>query len=278
MKLGEIQTLIISQKVDFGVYLKESADAAEKVLLPRKQVPEGAGIGDAVEVFLYRDSDDRLIATTTVPKITLGKIALLTVADTGKIGAFLDWGLEKDLLLPFREQTGTVKKGEAYPVCLYIDKSDRLCATMKLYHHFTETSSYAKDDIVTGHVYEVSKNFGVYVAVDDRYNGMIAPKEDLKDLKPGDFVEARVERVKPDGKLDLTLRRKAYEQMDEDAEHILELMELCGGKLSFTDKASPEKIMQETGLSKNAFKRAVGRLYKERKILITETEIVRNNQ
>jgi len=275
MELGKTQELVVIKKVDFGVYLADEIGSEEKVLLPAKQVPAQTQIGDRLCVFLYKDSSDRLIATTNTPKLTLGEIATLEVVDTGKIGAFLDWGLEKDLLLPFKEQTAKVKVGDKFPVCLYVDKSSRLCATMHLYHHFTEISEYRKDDIVSGRIYEISKNFGVYVAVDDKYNGMISPKEDLSGLKVGDLIEARVEKVKPDGKLDLTLRKKAYEQMDEDAEHLLELMDLCGGALPFTDKADPKLIMQETGLSKNAFKRAVGRLYKERKVKLTETSIQR---
>lgn len=275
MKLGMTQELIVAKQVDFGVYLVEEEGSDNRVLLPKKQVPAGTRIGDRISVFLYKDSSDRLIATTNRPKLELGQIALLKVVETGKIGAFMDWGLEKDLLLPFKEQTAKVKTGGEYPVCLYIDKSERLCATMHLYHHFTESPEYRKDDIVSGHVYEISKNFGVYVAVDDKYNGLIAPKEDLSSLKVGDLIEARVEKVKPDGKLDLTLRKKAYEQMDEDAERLMELIEMCGGALPFTDKADPQLIMEETGLSKNAFKRAVGRLYKERKIVITDTQIMR---
>lgn len=276
IELGKKQTLIVDKVVDFGVYLSADAGEEEHVLLPGKQVPEGIRKGDHIEVFIYKDSSDRLIATTHEPKLTLGELALLKVVDVGKIGAFLDWGLEKDLLLPFKEQTKKVKPGEEYLVCLYIDKSSRLCATMKLYHHLHGMSDYQKDDMVQGHVYEVSRNFGAYVAVDDHFSGMISPREDISKLQPGDAIEARVERVKPDGKLDLTLRGKAYEQMDDDAQKIMTLLEIYDGELPFNDKADPTLIMEETGLSKNAFKRAIGRLYKLRKVNITETSIRRN--
>ena len=140
IKLGEIQTLQILKKVDFGVYLWDGEDKEERVLLPKKQLPEQAQVGDTVEVFIYRDSKDRLIATTGRPGVTLHRVARLRVAQVGKIGAFLDWGLEKDLLLPFREQTAKVRKGDEVLAALYVDKSGRLCATMKVYEKLREES------------------------------------------------------------------------------------------------------------------------------------------
>ena len=165
MRLGEKQVLTVVKKVDFGVYLGSDE---ERVLLPKKQVPEGIEPGDPVEVFLYKDSSDRMIETTSEPKVTLGSLAVLEVVDVGRIGAFLDWGLEKDLLLPFREQTVKVEKGDRCLVSLYIDKSGRLCATMKVYPLLRTDSPYKKDDMVTGTVYEINREYGVFVAVDDR--------------------------------------------------------------------------------------------------------------
>ena len=162
MKLGEKQVLTVVKIVDFGVYL---GNDEERVLLPKKQVPEGIEPGDPVEVFLYRDSSDRLIATTNEPKLTMGHLAVLEVADTGKMGAFLDWGLEKDLFLPFKEQTAKVQKGDKCLVALYVYKSGRLCATMKVYHMLRTDSPYQKDDQVKGIVYDRSDEFGVFVAV-----------------------------------------------------------------------------------------------------------------
>lgn len=268
--LGKKVSLKIVKQVDFGVYLGNSQ---EKVLLPKKQVPKGAENGDTVEVFLYKDSSDRLIATTNEPKITLGEIKALKVADTGKIGAFLDWGLEKDLLLPFREQTAKVRKGDKVLVSLYIDKSDRLCATMKIYGMLRQDSPYQKDDQVEGIIYDTSDNFGVFVAVDDCYSALIPKREAFGTLKVGDRIHARVVRVKDDGKLDLAVREKAFLQMDADAGMIWERLKENGGILPFTDKAEPERIQTEFGLSKNAFKRAVGRLMKEGKIEIHDKSI-----
>ena len=269
--LGKRVTLMVVKKVEFGVYLGTDDD---KVLLPGKQVPEGIEIGDPIEVFIYKDSQDRLIATTAEPKITLGEVKALTVADTGRIGAFLDWGLEKDLLLPFREQTAKLKKGEECLVGLYVDKSGRLCATMKVYEMLRKDSPYKKDDKVQGIIYEHSDNFGWFVAVDDQYCALIPKREAYGGhLQVGDKVHARVIKVREDGKLDLIVREKAFIQMDADAELIVKRMEEHGGKLPFTDKADPEKIKNELGLSKNAFKRAVGRLLKENKVIITEKSI-----
>ncbi len=268
--LGKKVRLMIVKQVDFGVYLGNSQ---EKVLLPKKQVPRGLEAGDPVEVFLYKDSSDRLIATTGEPKITLGELKVLKVADTGKIGAFLDWGLPKDLLLPFREQTGKVKKGDEILVSLYVDKSDRLCATMKVYEKLRQDPPYQKDDRVEGIIYDSSDNFGMFVAVDDCYSALIPKREVFGDMRVGDRIQARVVRVKEDGKMDLAVREKAFMQMDADAEMVLKKIQENGGRLPFTDKAEPERIKKEFGLSKNAFKRAVGRLLKEGKIEIGEKSI-----
>lgn len=272
--LGTKKTLMVVKEVEFGVYLGNSQ---EKVLLPKKQVPEGVEVGDSIEVFLYKDSSDRLIATTNEPKIMLGELAVLTVVATGGIGAFLDWGLEKDLLLPFREQTAALKKGDQILVALYIDKSQRLCATMKVYERLRTDSPYQVDDQVEGIIYELSDNFGVFVAVDNMYSALIPKREAFGTLRVGDRVKARVVKVKEDGKLDLSVREKAFLQMDVDADLIMKRMEAYGGSLPFTDKADPELIKKEFGLSKNAFKRAIGRLLKEGKIEIREKSIeIRN--
>lgn len=268
--LGMKRKLMAVKKVDFGMYLGNSE---ERVLLPKKQVPAGLELGDPVEVFLYKDSMDRLIATTQEPRITLGELAVLRVADTGRIGAFLDWGLEKDLLLPFKEQTAKIKKGDEVLAALYIDKSGRLCATMKVYDMLRTDAPYQKDDRVEGIVYDTSDNYGIFVAVDQKYSALIPKREAFGDLRVGTRVSGRVIRVREDGKLDLSVREKAHIQMDADAEMIWKRMQECGGILPFTDKADAGRIYQEFGLSKNAFKRAVGRLLKSGKIEIKEKTI-----
>lgn len=268
--LGRKVTLMVVKKVDFGVYLGTEED---RILLPKKQVPEGIEIGDPVTVFVYKDSKDRLIATTNEPLLTLGEVKALKVKDNGKIGAFLDWGLEKDLLLPFKEQTAKVKRGDECLVSLYVDKSGRLCATMKVYEKLRKDSPYQKDDKVQGIIYEKSDNFGLFVAVDDIYCALIPKRESYGNMKVGDRVDARVTAVKADGKLDLSVREKAFIQMDVDAAMLLEKMNRQGGRLAFTEKADADFIKSETGLSKNAFKRAIGRLLKAGKIEIKENSI-----
>lgn len=272
-KLGEFQKLKMVKKTDFGIYLGVDGDRDNKILLPKAQVPDGIRVGDEIEVFIYRDSKDRLIATTNTPYISLGKIKKLKVLQMGKIGAFLDWGLEKDLLLPFREQTYKPSEGEEVLVSLYIDKSSRLCATMKVYHYLSTNSPYKAGDDVEGLVYEISKNFGAFVAVDDMYSGLIAVKEYAGGLNAGDRIKARIISVKDDGKLDLSIREKAYLQIEEDVKVVLKVLEEFSGVLPFSDKASSDTIRREMQMSKAAFKRAVGHLYKERKIEIKENSI-----
>lgn len=271
IEIGKNQCLNVVKKTDFGVYL---GTQEERILLPKKQVPADLEIGDAIEVFVYRDSEDRLIATTHKPLITLGTVAKLKVKETTKIGAFLDWGLEKDLFLPFKEQIQKINAGDECMVTLYVDKSQRLCATMKVYNHLASAAGYEKDDRVTGIVYEIKPEMGAFVAVDFRYHGMIPRNELYGNIKPGDVIYGRVIKVRQDGKLDLSIRKKSYLQMDEDAHALLEYMDANGGEMEFTDKADPEFIKKKTGMSKNAFKRAVGRLLKEGRIDIRENSIV----
>lgn len=278
IRLGEKQELVVVKKVEFGVYLAVAfEDAADRVLLPAKQTPEACEIGDKLEVFIYRDSRDRRIATAREPLLQMGQVAELKVAQVGKFGAFLDWGLEKDLLLPFKQQRGKVRQGDKVLVSLYIDKSDRLCATMNVYENLRTDSPYRAGDRVSGRVYEISDNFGAFVAVDNLYSALIPQKELYGEAEPGTDIEARVISVREDGKLTLGIRDKAYLQMDKDAEKILALLDSYEGSLPFNDKAAPEVIRHETGMSKNEFKRAVGRLLKEGKVEIGEKSIRRKN-
>lgn len=272
MNLGQKQKLTIDRFREFGAYLTDGSDS---VLLPKKEVPEGAKTGDTVEVFLYKDSSDRLIATVKTPLLVLHQVGLLTVRETGKIGAFLDWGLPKDLLLPFHEQTRRVKAGEQILVAPYIDKSGRLAATMNVYPWLRCDAPYKKDDRVKARIYETSENFGIFAAVDDRYSALIPKKEAQTSLRIGDVVDARVTEVRPDGKLSLSVREKAYLQIEKDAELVLKVIGEFEGVLPFDDKVPPEIIRREFSLSKNAFKRAVGHLLKEGRIEIRGKRIYR---
>lgn len=272
LKLGEMNRLKAVKKTEHGIYLAPADLPDEKVLLPNKQVGN-LGISEEIEVFLYKDSSDRLIATRELPKIMLNQVALLTVTDVGRIGAFVDWGLDKDLLLPFREQTKKVNKGEEVLVALYIDKTGRPALTMNVYEYLSQESPYKKGDNVSGRVYLISNNFGAFVAVDDKYSALIPKKELFTDLKVGKIIDARVTEIKSDGKITLSIRKKAFEQMDEDAKKVMRVIDDFDGVLPFNDKADPEVIKREFNMSKNEFKRAVGHLYKQRLIEITEHSI-----
>lgn len=276
IRLGETQKLEIVKSVEFGVYVAPSKEQQEeKILLPMKQVPKGSKVGDQIEVFVYRDSKDRLIATTNVPKLQMGGVAVLRVAQTGKFGAFLDWGLEKDLMLPFKQQTRRVREGEEVLVSMYIDKSGRLCATMNVYPDLKSNSPYHKEDKVTGRIYLISQEFGAFVAVDNQYSALIPKRELYGTVEVGQDIEARVVEVLEDGRLTLSIREKAHVQMEKDAEEVLRIIDSYDGVLPFNDKVSPEIIKRETGMSKNEFKRAVGNLLKGGKIEITEKVIRR---
>lgn len=274
LELGKYQKLEAVKRTGFGMYLSEpGSDHKHTILLPAKEVPEGTDIGNIMNVFLYKDSEDREIATTAAVPVTVGGLAVLRVKEVSNIGAFLDWGLMKDLFLPYKEQTTKVNEGDQVLITLYIDKSNRLCATMKVYDLLATDSGYKKDDTVTGIIYDRIEAFGVFVAVDNKYSAMIPKNELYPDTKIGDIVKARVISVREDGKLNLSLRDKAYLQMDTDSEAILTRLKASGGFLPYNDTSSPEEIKKEFRMSKNAYKRAVGRLLKAGTITITDTGI-----
>ena len=243
IQIGRTQQLRVDSLQPHGAYLVDAGEElpklpaaydgaalsvdAERILLPTNQL-SGEAEGDLVSVFVYRDSEDRPIATKQLPKAELGLTALLTVTQVNRVGAFLDWGLPKDLLLPYREQTRPVGEGDEVLVAVYIDKSGRLCATMKLYPYLRTDSTHKKDDRVSGRVYEVSDNFGAFVAVEDCYSGLVPKKDLFFPLSPMQQIEARVANVLPDGKLTLSLRDKAYAQMDGDSALILSALRSAG--------------------------------------------------
>ena len=274
MNIGAWNTLKVIRSKEHGIYLgDEDSKTADTVLLPRKQVPEGVKAGAMLNVFIYRDSQDRLIATTNKPYITMGEIKRLTVKSVTSIGAFMDWGLEKDILLPFKEQTAKVTEGKQYLVRMYADKSGRLCVSMKLYGYLEPISGYEEGQSFTGIVYEYKKGLGAFVAIDDKYSGLIHESELYGKVMVGDEVSGRIVKVREDGKVDLAIRALAYKQLNEDSEMVYDIIKSYHGVLPFTDKADKDIIKREFGLSKNAFKRAVGRLLKEGKIVIKEKTI-----
>ncbi|MBO6165813.1 MAG: S1 RNA-binding domain-containing protein [Eubacterium sp.] len=271
MDLGKWNTLRVDRVKEVGAYL---TDGREDVLLPIKQVPRDIEVGDSIRVFVYRDSKDRPIATTREPLITVGEIKRLKCKSVGNIGAFMESGLERDLLLPFKEQTTPVKQEKSYLVYMYVDKTGRLAVSMKISDKLRPNDKYKKGDMVKGTVYQVKKEFGAFVAIDDEMTGLIHESEIFDSIYVGDIVECRVVKVREDGKTDLAMRQEIPVQMLKDAEMVYDIIKSYGGRLPFNDKASAELIKKEFGISRNAFKRAVGHLYKEKKIEITETGIV----
>lgn len=269
LQIGKIQTLEIFSIVKHGAYLiVPGGTENERVLLPKSELTEEMQVGDTISAYIYRDSEDRLISTTKFPPMELGDTCVLTVKEVNNIGAFLDWGLPKDLFLPYKQQTRPLKEGQQILVALYLDKSSRLCATMKVYEYLLNNSPYKKDDRVRGVVYEIIESFGAYVAVDNKYSAMIPNNELFKPVRVGELITARVTKVKEDGRLDLSLREKAFVQMDSDALLIYRELMKSGGYLPLGDKSSPEEIREHFEMSKNAFKRAIGHLYKDKKIEI----------
>lgn len=274
VEIGKWQTLKVVRSKDFGIYLAEQAGDKDAVLLPRKQVPEGLKAGGQIEVFVYLDSSDRPIATVNRPLITLGQVTRLKVASVGDFGAFMDWGLEKDILLPFKEMVGKVREGREYLVYMYMDKSNRPCVSMRLYEYLQDGGTFEKGETVEGYVYQINDRLGAFVAVMDKYHGLIPKQEIHKKLNVGDTLTLRITEIREDGKLNLSMGLPAYKQMEEDSEMVYEAILSYDGVLPFTDKASPEIIEREMGLSKNAFKRAVGHLLKEGRVEIKESSIV----
>ncbi len=292
IQLGKQQNLKVLRISPIGAYIGEERDPlavfsntavsntsslteTTEILLPNNEMRDiKPAEGDTVRAFIYLDSEDRPVATLRKPPIVLGETARLTVKDVNRVGAFLDWGLPKDLLLPYKEQTGKVEPGETVLVGLYIDKSHRLCATMDVYKMLRTDSEYKVSDQVNGTVYQLIDSFGAYVAVDDCFSGMIPKRELVSKVKIGENYKLRVTKVQPDGKLELSMREPGYRQLFIDADKIMELLgKTSDGFLPYHDKSDPEDIKSEFNMSKNSFKRACGHLMKEGKLDILDNGI-----
>ncbi len=274
LETGKYHKLRILRKSAHGVYLnKEEGSPTDDVLLPIRQVPENAAIGDEITVFVYMDSEDRIISTVNKPLLALGECGMLRVAQTTRIGAFLDWGLEKDLFLPFDNQKDKIHAEDNVYVGVIHDDKNRLCATMHVYDMLSADSPYGLNDKVTGRIYSINEKVGAFVAIDNKFHGLIPNKEIMEKLKFGDTIEGRVSNVRKDGKLVLSLRKKAYGEIDSDAEKLLFELRKNGGFLPYGDKSSPNLIKKRFAMSKSAFKRAVGRLFRTRRIEISDKGI-----
>ncbi len=265
IELGEIQELKIERIRKIGALLTDE-EKSQEVLLPSEELVEEDKKGDTLKVFVYNDNQGQLIATKVMPKITLGEISHLEVKDITSIGAFLDWGLDKDLFLPFKEQLCKLDKGRKYLVALYIDKTGRLCSTMKIRDYLRADSKYKENDRVEGVVYNIVDDIGAFIAVDNIYEALL-PNDQRKGIAAiGEPITTRVASVKGDGRLNLSQRERGHLEMDNDAELILDLLDDYDGFLPYNDKSSPDEIYDMFTISKSAFKKAVGKLLKENKI------------
>ena len=272
-ELGEVQELEILRLRKVGAFLGHSGNDEEVVLLPGNEVLESNKVGDKLSVFIYKDHENRFTATKVIPKLVLGKIGYLEVKDITNIGAFLDWGLQKDLFLPFKEQTIKLEKGRKYLVALYIDKSNRLSSTMKIRDYLRTDSNYKENDWVEGIVYNIVDDIGAFVAIDNIYEALI-PKEQIQGIVAvGEDVSARVSSKKNDGRLNLSMKQRGHLEIDNDSALIMNTLIENGGFLRLNDKSDPNDIMNILSMTKSSFKRAVGRLLKNKKIEFHENGI-----
>ncbi|SHI95925.1 hypothetical protein SAMN02745751_01455 [Dethiosulfatibacter aminovorans DSM 17477] len=269
IKLGEIQLLKLN-KADKKELIFIDEDGTQ-VFVKKEKGMDIVEKGQEAKVFVFKKGS-RNEGTLRLPALAVGEIGYLKVTDITNIGAFLDWGLDKDLFLPFKEQKGQIKTGREYMVGVYIDKSERLCATMDIYEMLGTDSSYKEGDKVTGTIYSMKKGLGAMVAIDNKYHGLIQEK-DFIGKRIGDKIEARVVKVRPDGKLNLNLFEKAHQKMDNDAEKIYKMLVKAGGFLPYNDKSNPNAIRENFNMSKGSFKVAIGRLYKRKLIEITQRGI-----
>lgn len=267
--LGDYNNLEIVKRVSFGLYLDGDEDG--EILLPAKYVPDGYDIGDIIKVFVYLDNEERLVATTEEPLAKVGDFALLRVAWTNDYGAFLDWGLLKDLFVPFSEQEGKMVKGNSYLVYVTIDsKSYRIYASARLDKFLSRTKPpYETDEEVDIIVWRRT-DLGWKVIVNGNHSGLVFANEVFRDLKTGDRLKGYVKRVRTDGKIDIALQRHGVAGDDDSSMRLLSAIEAQRGFLPLNDNSSPDEIYSMLGMSKKAFKRAAGKLYKQRLIIIED--------
>lgn len=274
IELGKYQELIVSKIKGSGFYLKEpNSDVDYEVFLPGFEAAKGTAIDDLINVFIYRDTKDELIATTKDPKILLNKLAMLKVVKVAEIGAFLDWGLGKDLFLPHSEQLSLIKEGDNILVRMYIDKSERLASTMKTQRGISSDSPYSIDDTHEATIYRINPDMGIFVAVEDQYDGLILKQEVLGNYNVGDKLLLRVAKIREDGKLIMSFKKRANLQKDDDAKLILNELHDNNGFLPYNDNSSPEEINKFFSISKKAFKRALGKLLKNGQIEMLDNGI-----
>ena len=272
VNIGQINTLVVVKKVDFGVYLdgKELGD----ILLPERYVPASCMLKDELDVFIYLDSEDLLIATTQTPKAMVGECAYLKVIEVNAVGAFLDWGLPKDLLVPYGEQQTPMEVGHSYVVTLYIDEaSDRIAASSRLKKFVVDTSPYFKPQQQVELLICERTELGYKAIVNQAVIGLLFNSDVVKPVSYGERLEGYVKQVREDNKLDLCLQLVSREALDALSQEILAFIEAQGGVITLTDKSAPEDIAKQFGVSKSSYKKALGKLYQKRLVLIEKKSV-----
>jgi len=273
LELGRLNTLEVVKRVDFGIYL--DGDDFGEILLPQRYVPANADVGDELEVFVYLDSEDQPIATTETPKIMVGEAAVMTVKDVNQYGAFLDWGLSKDLFVPFNEQHQRMEKGRSYVVFAYVDDvTERIAASSKVDRFLADSSPYFKveqpvDLIICGRT-----DLGFKAIVDGKVLGLIFKSDAIRPLRYGMQLQGFVKNVRPDNKLDICLQLTNKAALDGLSQQVLDHIKQQGGRITLTDKSSPDEISATFGVSKSSYKKALGKLYKQRLIVIKPDHVI----
>jgi predicted RNA-binding protein (virulence factor B family) len=272
LNLGQINTLRASRKTDNGVYLIDNE--LNEVLLPNKYVPDDLLMDQGIDVFLYKDSEDRIIATTLKPKLMLNEYAYLEAVAVSTFGAFFDWGLEKDLLVPYRQQARPVVEGNKYVVYLYLDeKSQRLTGRTKINHTFKRTPiELSPDEKVDLLAYEETE-IGISVVVNNAYQGLLFKNEIFEPVKVGDKLTGYVKIIRSDNKIDVRINKPGYEGIEEQIQRLYEALQSHHGYLKLNDKSTPKDITDQLSMSKKVFKKAVGALYKQKRLEISENGI-----
>jgi predicted RNA-binding protein (virulence factor B family) len=275
IQIGKPNQLIINRKVPFGFYLKDE-QSGDEVLLPLKYVPQNASIGNTLDVFIYLDSEDRLIATTRKPKAIVGEFAWLKVVSNSKFGAFADWGLEKDLFIPFREQRQKTIPGNSYLVYIYLDEeSGRIAGSTKYYKYLGKTPTRFEEGQEVEVLVHEQTPIGFQAIIENEANGIIYKNEIYNtQVRTGKKTKAFIKKIREDGKIDLTLQKQGFNQVVEFTDQVIDALKKNNGFLGLNDNSSPELIYDTFGVSKKVFKKAIGQLYKQRKIKLEKDGIV----
>ncbi len=274
LQIGKFNLLNIVKEVPFGLYLESERG---EILLPSKYVPAGAKPGDTINVFIYKDSEDRIIATTLVPKAQAGEFACLKVKQINNAGAFMDWGLEKDLMVPYREQHRPMQEGKSYIVQVVLDpQTERLIGVGKLAPFLSKDISALNEGMEVELLITEYTDLGITAIIDNKYRGMLFKNEVFQNLEIGAKIKGYIKTIRDDGKIDLSLRKPGFEEVKDSTAVILEKLKLVN-KLNYSDNSSPEEIKEEFGMSKKTFKKAIGVLYKQGRIVIEENSIRLNS-